>query len=225
MKKHLKRIATPKSWPLERKMAKFVIRPKSSHKNELCLPLGVILRDILGYAKTTTESKKILNNENVLVDGKRRKDLYFGVGLMDVLQIQKTNENYRVLLDNKGKLAIIKEDNPNIKPCKVIGKRILKNGRIQLNLHDGRNLLTKDKVNVGDTIVLQLPEQKLSEYLNLEKGALVYLTGGKHIGETGQVEEIKSNTIAVKIGSEVFETASKLAFVIGKQKPVINIEK
>ncbi len=225
MKKHLKRLATPKSWPLERKITKFVTRPRSSHKTELCLPLSVILRDILGYAKTASEAKKILNNEHVLVDGRRRKDTRLGIGLMDVLQIQKTKENYRVILDNKGKLVMIKENNPTMKPCKITGKRVLKNGVLQVNLHDGKNLLTDKKVKLGDTLVIELPGQKILEHLSLEKSCLVYLTGGKHIGETGQVEDIKSDTIRVKIGSEVFETAKKLAFVIGKQKPIISLEK
>lgn len=225
MKKHLKRLAAPRSWPLERKTARFVIRPRSSHSTGLCLPLGIILRDILRHAKTAREAKKILINERVLVDGRQRKDPSFGVGLMDVLQIPKINQAYRVILDKKGRLTLIKAQNPKIKPCKVVGKRVLKKARLQVNLHDGRNLLTDKKVKLGDTLVLELPEQKIAEQLSLEKGNLVYLIGGKHIGKTVRVEDVKSETIKVRIGEEVFETARKLAFVIGKQKPVINLEK
>lgn len=225
MKKHLKRLAAPRSWPLERKTAKFAIRPKSSHRTELCLPLGMILRDILGHAKTAREAKKILTNETVLVDGKQRKDPKFGVGLMDVLEIPKTKQAYRIILDKKGRLVLIKAQNPKIKPCKVVGKRVLKKAKLQVNLHDGRNLLTHKKVKLGDTLVLELPEQKIAEQLSLEKGNLVYLIGGKHIGESVRVEEVKPKTIKVRVGEDVFETSKKLAFVIGKQKPVINLEK
>lgn len=225
MKKHMKRLAAPSSWPLERKIAKFVIKPRSSHRNEFCLPLGIILRDVLGYAKTAEEAKRLVLNEEILVDGKRVKDLGFGVGLMDVLEIPKTKEAYRIILNKKGKLMLIKDQNPKIKPCMVIGKKMLKKARLQINLHDGRNLLTDKKVKVGDTIILDIHEQSIVEHLSLEKGNLIYLVGGKHIGETAQVEEVKPKTIKVKIGEEVFETEKRLAFVIGRQKPLINVEK
>lgn len=221
----MKRLAAPSSWPLERKVAKFTIKPKSSHRGELCLPLGIILRDILGYAKTAAEAKKMLINEQILVDGKRVKDLSFGVGLMDVFEIPKTREAYRIILDKKGKLMLVKDQNPKIKPCRVVGKKVLKKARLQINLHDGRNVLTDKKVGVGDTIILELPEQNVAEHLSLEKGNLVYLIGGKHIGEVAHVEEVKPKTIKVRLGEEVFGTARRLAFVIGKQKPVINLEK
>lgn len=225
MKKHLKRLAAPRTWPLERKKARFVVKPRSSHSAELCLPLGIILRDILGYAKTVKEVKNILNNEQVLVDGEQRKDPKFGIGLMDVLEIPKVKAAYRIILDKNGKLTLIKAENPKIKPCKVIGKRVLRKARLQVNLHDGRNLFTDKKVKLGDTLILELPEQNIAEELCLEKGNLVYLIGGKHTGESARVEEVNPKTIKVKIGEEFFETAKKFAFVIGKQKPIINLEK
>lgn len=225
MKKHLKRLAAPKSWPLERKTARFVARPRSSHRTSLCLTLGMILKDILGYAKTAKDAKKILNNEQILVDGVQKKDPRLGVGLMDVLTIPKTKQAYRMILNKKGKLTLVNAKNQKAKPCKIVGKTVLKKGKTQVNLHDGKNIFTDKKVKVGDTLVLELPEQKITEHFSLEKGGVVYLTGGRHIGETAHVEEIKSKIIKVKIGKEVFETAKKLAFVIGKQKPIINLEK
>ena len=57
----------------------------------------------------------ILNDkeQNVLVDGKVRRDRGFPTGLMDVVRIEKTDETFRVLYDTKGRFilkALSKED-------------------------------------------------------------------------------------------------------------------
>ena len=50
------------------------------------------------------------------------------------------------------------------------------------------------------------------------------MTGGKHIGETGHVEDISGNKIIYKNpNGELVETSKKYAFVIGDSKPLITI--
>ena len=47
---HLKRLAMPRSWPLPRKTSIWVTRAApGAHSLELCMPLNVVIRDILGY--------------------------------------------------------------------------------------------------------------------------------------------------------------------------------
>ena len=42
------RMAVPKSWPIERKISRWIMRPICGpHAIENCLPLGVILKEIL----------------------------------------------------------------------------------------------------------------------------------------------------------------------------------
>ena len=77
-----------------------------SHAIEDSLPLLVIIRDILGLADNSREAKRIINTGNVLIDGRAVKDYKFPVGFMDVLTIPKTEENYRILLDTKGRLTL-----------------------------------------------------------------------------------------------------------------------
>src|SRR3989344_6450651 len=106
---HIKRLAAPKTWPIERKKTKWVTRPNpGSHPLERCLSLNFVLKEMLQYAKTSREVKKILNQEKISVDSKVRKDPHFPVGLLDVLTIKDTNEHFRVFLNKKGKLMLHK---------------------------------------------------------------------------------------------------------------------
>ena len=59
MKRHLKRIAAPKKWAIDRKENTFITRSKpGAHTLDLSLPLGVIIRDFIKYTHTLREAKK-----------------------------------------------------------------------------------------------------------------------------------------------------------------------
>ena len=86
MSKHLKSYFAPKSWKVKKKYVKFISKPNPGpHKIDVSMPLNVIMRDVLGYAENQREVKFILENKNVMVDGIRRRDPRFPVGLFDVL--------------------------------------------------------------------------------------------------------------------------------------------
>ena len=222
VEKHLSRLAMPNTWKIKRKRIKWVTRPlPGPHSIDSGLPLNVLLRDTLKLARTAKEVKNILNNQEILIDGVRRKEPKFIVGLMDTVAIPKIKKYFRILFNKKGNIIAfeIKPDEAKVKPCKIKCSTVIKKGKFQLNLYDGKNILTKDKsYKVGDTAVIELPSQKIKEFLKLEKGATVYLTGGKHIGETGIVEDIKENRLVYKRGEDTFETLKNYAFVIGKGK-------
>ena len=221
---HLKRINAPKSWPVERKVNKFITKPSpGTHKLEDSMPLGVILREILKIGKKKRDIKLILNNKNVLVDNKVRKVFDFAVGIFDSLSIPELHKHYRILYNKKGKLDLVettKEDTEH-KTCKVIGKTIMKKGKIQLNLSDSQNLIIeKNNYKVRDSVVIK--DNKIIKHLKFEKDSLVYLTGGKHIGNKGKVVEIKKypgiskDILVFKIDNEVHETLADYAYVIEK---------
>ena len=70
IKRHFKRLAKPKSWNILKKQGKFIIRPKpGAHSFENGLAITLVLRDLLKYAQTTKEAKKILINKIVMIDG------------------------------------------------------------------------------------------------------------------------------------------------------------
>lgn len=222
--KHLSRLAVPKTWQVKKKGIKWISRPlPGSHKMDRSVSLNFIFIHLLNYARTNKEVKHILNNQEIFVDGIRRKNPRFAIGIMDVLSIPKLDQHYRVLLTQKGKIKLlsIDEKESHIKLCRIKNKRPLKK-KIQLNLGDGRNLLVeKDEFKTRDTLVIEVPSQKIKETLKLEKGNLVYLTRGKHVGEVGIVEEIKKGKLIYKRDKNLFETDINFAFVIGGKTPVI----
>jgi len=229
IKRHLKRLAVPKSWNVKRKGIKFISRPiPGTHSYDEGLSMNVILKDLLHYAHTTRESKKILINKTILIDGVRRKNQRFIVGLMDVISISELKTNYRVLIRKNGKLTLIKidEKEAKIKPCKIVGKTLVKD-KIQLNLFDGRNILVdkKSQYRIGDTVVIEVPSQKIVEHFKLERNALVFITKGKKVGDSGKVENISQREITCKKESgEIIETRKQYVFVVGKEKPIIKLE-
>jgi len=228
VKRHLKRLVAPRSWKIKRKGITFVTRPNPGmHSKKNSTSINIVLRDMLGYTKTTRDIKMVIADKGILVDKKQIKDHRFSVGVMDLIEMPKINKSFRILLNKKGNLypVEIKGDETKIKLCKIVGKSVIKKGKIQLNLNDGRNIIIdKNNYGTGDTLVIQLPEQKIKEHLKLEKGAFVYLSGGKHKGESGIIEEIKDSKIKVKSkhgGS--FQTSKKFAFVVGKEKSIITL--
>jgi small subunit ribosomal protein S4e len=225
MKGYLKRNFTPATWLVDRKENKLIVKPKpGAHTREFGLPLTIVLKN-LGYAKTTRDVKNILQAKNVLIDGKKRQDHRFILGIMDVLSLPEIKKHYRVVLDEKGRLVVkeISQEESKIKIVKVLGKTSIKGGKIQVNLHDGKNILTEIKAKVGDSLVLELPN-KIKQVLELKKGAHIYLLKGKHAGSQGQLQEIKGQKIIFQKGKENVETSKDYALVIGEKEPLIKIE-
>lgn len=226
-KEHIKRLAAPKTWHINRKGGKFVTKPvPGPHKIGAGISLNVLLKEILNYTNTTNEVKKILNTNEIKIDGKVRKDYRFPLGIFDTIEFTSINEYFRVILNKKGKINLIRinKEEALIKPCKIIGKTMVR-GKTQLNLFDGKNVLVeKNGYKVGDTLVLSLPDQKIKSHLKLDKKSTIFLIGGKHIGETGEVEDIAENKITYKDDKgDLIETSKKYAFVVGSNKSMITL--
>ncbi|MBI2662511.1 30S ribosomal protein S4e [Candidatus Woesearchaeota archaeon] len=228
MTSHLKRIASPRTWRIDRKQFIFTVKPSpGAHAKEMGLPLGVLMRDTLRLGAIMGEVRKILNNKNILVDGRRKKDHRFNVGLFDVLTIGDLNKHYRMFIDENGFLTLreINAAESKVKVGKVIGKRILPKGKVQYNLYDGKNFLSTEKIKVGDSVVLSLPKSEVTKVLPLKAGMTVFLTKGKHCGDVGILKQIKGDqAVYVTDGKEV-ETAKAYLFVVGEKEPVIQLKK
>lgn len=232
-KQHIRRLAAPRSWPIARKKTKYIVRPlPGPHALSQCLPMSVVLRDILNYAKTKKEVTFILNEGSVLVDKVVRKERRFPLGFMDVIEFVNLNKYFRIVYDKKGKLCLndIDKVDSGLKICKVIGKKTLRNKKTQLNLSGGKNILVaKDNYKVGDSVVFDLEKKSIKDSLKLEKGVIVYLTGGKHVGYTGKVKDIidfkglQNSRIILSLGGKDIETLKSYAFVVGKDKPVVSL--
>lgn len=231
---HISRLAAPKSWPIERKINKWISRPvPGPHSLEGSIPLSVLIRDVLKYAKTAKEIKLILNQGKVLIDKKIRKEEKFPVGFMDVIEIPTLSENYRMLYNKSGVFSVmpISKEETNIKILKIINKCLVKKGMIQITLHDGRNILVnKFEGKVGDSILFDLEKKKIIKVLSLDKGASIYLSGGAHIGQIGKIKQVfKSRDlqrprILVEVENKEYLTPVDCSFVVGQGKPEIALE-
>ena len=217
MKNHLKRIPAPKSLVIDRKERTFTVRPKpSGHVIENGLPLGMIIRDELSLTSTMSEVKKSLTSSPVLVDGFPRKDYRFHVGLFDVITIPKVNKSYTITFDTKGRIIVeeISKSDSAQKVCKVIGKTVLPKGKMQYHMHDGKNIISEQKISIGDSVILNLPSLEIKEVLELKPGAYVYLIQGKYRGSSGVLKELRQKQAVYSADGKDLETARDYLFVV-----------
>ena len=116
---HLKRMSAPKSWVLDRKSTKYIVRPlPGKHSLSKSLSIADALKG-LNIASTTRSVKKTLHDSVVLVDGIRVKEYNSQVGLFDILSVGGLV--YRMLLDSHGRL-VLKESKGFLKPCRIVRK-------------------------------------------------------------------------------------------------------
>ena len=142
---HMKRLTMPRSWPLTRKTDIWVQKPNpGGHGDEMCMPLGVILRDVLGLAHSRGEAKRMVATRKVLVDGRIETDSGRGVGLMDVLTVGE--DHYRCVLDENGKLRYrsISAKDSQANSAELWVTTTISGGKTQVHLHDGRNITVDD---------------------------------------------------------------------------------
>ena len=131
--KILKRSMAPNFWGIAKKQKRFVTRPRSGpHNSKSSMTLTVLLRDILKKTRTYNECQFVINEGNIQVDGKIRRDTHFPVGLMDVIEIGKINEIYRLVPSNNLlSPLLISPEEKNMKLCKIIGKKSLNQNTFQ----------------------------------------------------------------------------------------------
>jgi small subunit ribosomal protein S4e len=183
------------------------------------MPITLVLRDVLGMAKTAREVRYILHNELAQVDGRVVKDTRRGVGLMDVLSVG--DEHFRCVLDHNGRLRYrpISAAESSWKVCRIDGKSTIKGGKTQLNLHDGRNILVDDAqaYNTGDSLKLNLPDQKILEHIRFGEGTRCFLIGGAHVGSTADVKEyiVKRSSMPNEVQFDGFDTVARNVFAVG----------
>ena len=236
----LKRNPAPKFWPIHRKEFTWVVKPSSGpHTLENSLSLTLVLRDILGLAKTKKEASMILAQGKLSVDGKIRKRADFPVGLMDVIAMPDANQYFRVTPSPKGLvLAKISKSEASFKLVRVENKNTVE-GAVQIALHDGSNILVKvadpkNPVEVSydtyDILKISLPEKVVAAKMPTKVGNLAIITGGKNIGRKGKIVEIekteakKRKNALVIIEDETsvkYQTILRFVFSTGETHPLI----
>ena len=236
MGKHQKRISAPKSWSLARKEHYWVSKTSPGpHSYERSIPLILLIRDILNFVDNRREARIILNEGKILLNGRARKNEKHPVGAFDILSIPLTDTHYRVLPDSKGRMMLTKINGEDAKDrlCKISNISIVKNGKRQLNFHDGSNILVTDDIDykATDSIILNLSDNQILGRYKFQEGSYIMVIGGKHSGEIGSIEKIRivssslPNVISFKNAEgNLIETIQDYIFVVGEEKVEINFE-
>merc|ERR1719301_195705 len=164
----------------------FAPRPSAGpHKLRECMPLIVMLRQRLKYALTYRECKMIVMQRLIKVDAKVRTDMFYPAGFMDVVQIEKTKENFRLLYDTKKRFVVhkISKEEASYKLCKVKKVKRGPKGIPYAITHDGRTLRYPDPdIKANDTVQLDLKDGKIKKHIKFEAGNRVMISGGNNMG-------------------------------------------
>jgi small subunit ribosomal protein S4e len=186
----------------------------------------VVLRDFLHVAESAREVKYLLTYQQILIDGKVVKDNKQQVGFMDVLSIPSLKKNFRCTVDEKGRLKFIEIDDKEagLKLLKINNIVMIKKGKVQLCLSDGRNmLLSKKEYKTGDVLMIATPKIEVKEHLKMESGCTIFLFKGKHTGTIAKLEKVDEKKIFFKTAEGTFETNKEYALVVGKDKPLLKV--
>jgi len=211
---------------LDKMSGVFAPRPSQGpHKLRECLPLIILLRNRLKYALTRNEVVKIVMQRLIKVDGKVRTDSTFPAGFMDVISIEKTGENFRLLYDTKGRFVLnpISNEEAKYKLCKVRRVQVGPKGIPFVALHDAKTIRYPDPlIQVNDSVKVDLETGKIVDFVKFDIGNVVMVTGGRNLGRVGvivtrerhpgsfdivHIKDAAGNSFATRLGN---------VFVIGK---------
>ena len=231
--KKLKRQMAPQFWGITRKDKRFVITVKPGpHKKANAIPTAVFLRDTLKIVTSLREAKASIYAGKVKIDGVVRKSLHHAIGLMDVIELENVSDIYR-LVPTEGKILKpikINESEKSKKLVRVVTKTSINKKTTQTGFHDGRSTLAEVKASVGDTCVMQIPDQKILDIIKLEAGCQGLVVRGINAGEIGKVESVEEGTfilpkrVILILGNKKIEIPADIIMPIGKEEPVIQLK-
>ena len=235
-KKHLKRLNAPKHWMLSKMDGIWAPRPSQGpHKLRECLPIIIILRNRLKYALTGKETKMICMEKLVKVDGKVRTDPTFPAGFMDVVEIPKANDQFRLVFDTKGRYVLhrISDEEKKFKLCRVRQQALTTKKVPYVVTHDGRTIRYPDPlVKANDTVKVDIETGKITETYKFEIGKTAMITKGRNTGRVGHIVHFERHQGAFDIvtvrdaSDNSFSTRAENVFVIGNgDAPAITLPK
>ncbi len=228
----MKRQLAPAFWQIGRKQKRFALMVSpGTHPTAKAYPLGIVLRDILKAVSIMREAKHVVTSGDIKIDGVIRRSINFPVGLMDVIEISSIGKAYRMV--PKDGLIVkpieIPGEEKTLKLCKVTRKLTTKNKKLQYGFHDGRTLIDEQKVNVHDTCLITVPEQKVTKTIKLDKGSIVLVISGDNAGTLGKVDEIREGTfilpkrVLIVLEDLKVELPIDMVMAVGTDNPLIKI--
>jgi len=119
---------------------------------------------------------------------------------------------------------------------------MLKGNVLQLNLHDGRNILMNqsdseeeevvlkpEDFKTKDTLKISIPDQKILDHYSFEENKIGLVTSGRFLGKIGKISEIfvrygpNASIVTMEELGEPFQTLLDYIFIIGRTKPEISL--
>ncbi|KAL0625778.1 40S ribosomal protein S4 [Plecturocebus cupreus] len=190
--KHLKQLAAPKHWMLDKLADVFAPYPSTGpRKLRECLSLIIFLRNRLKYALTGDEVK-ICIQQFIKINGKVRTEITYPAGFVDVISIDKTGENFHPIYDTKGHFAVhpITPEKAKYKLYKVRKIFVGTQGIPHLVTHDALTIRYPDPlIKVNDIIQIDLETSKITDFVKLDTGNLCMVTGGANLGRTDVITD------------------------------------
>lgn len=195
----------------------------------------LILRNRLKYALTGKETKMICMQKHVQVDGKVRTDPNFPAGFMDVIEIPKAADQFRLIFDTKGRFVLhrISDEEKAYKLCRVRAQNLTSKKVPVIVTHDGRTIRYPDPlIKVNDTVKVDLATGKVLSYFKFEAGNMCIITKGRNTGRVGTVTHVEHHpgsfdivTVRDSVGHS-FSTRLENVFIIGtKDSPEVTLPK
>jgi len=134
----------------------------------------------------------------------------FPTGFMDVVEIPKTNDRFRVLYDVKGRFVLhnVEKEEAAWKLCRVqkiavgskasVGRNPFAKGQASAIpyavTHDGRTIRYIDPiVKVNDVIKIDLESGKVVGHFKFEVGNVAMVTKGANTGRVGDITRIEKH--------------------------------
>ena len=231
---HLKRLNAPDSWHIAKKTTKFITKTAPGPHNANAMPITVWLRDHMGLVRNLKEVKQILRQKDVIINGKICRDPKMGIGIFDIISLPKINKYFRILRDKNGRHVSIPIDAEAAKTrlCKVTNKTTVPEGKVQLNMRDGSNVIADNTYKSGDSLVLSLePESRfrIIDHFPFAVGNMAMIIGGKHSGKVARIIDIVKvpgsvpNKILLKdeTTGATFDTIAPYIYMVGTTAPAI----
>lgn len=164
-----------------------------------------------------------------------RTDTTYPAGFMDVIEIDATNEYFRLVFDTKGRYVVhrISKEESSYKLLKVKQQATGKGGVPYIVTHDGRTIRYPDPdIKVNDTVMFDIATGKIKDFVKFDVGNLAMATGGHNSGRVGVITHKEKHKGAIDIvhvrdaAGHSFATRVTNVFVIGKgDKPLISLPK
>ena len=205
---HQTRSETITRLPIRRKGTKYIARALHAHKN--AVPVVIAVREMLSLARTAKEVKEMIKDKLVQINGRLVYDYREPVQLFNVLSIG--GKSYVLGISETAKFIFSETKETKKRLCKIVGKKLLNNNQLQINLHDGSNLVGKKEMKTNDSLYLD-EKGKVVKHVPISSAKEVIVMSGKYIGQHGTIKSIKENAaeISFKEGSALLPLRNIIA--------------